>query len=286
MNWMTPIFPFLILSQAVIMAYHTSFLPRRTFFLPSIPSCENDDYKCHRTANTISMKVSKGKSKTSRSKGCTIASRNQERMKVAGRRGTKRFVDPNKLFIGNLSYQVTESDLTSFLRDNGIPDAHVNSLKIIRDWRTGESKGYGFVQFTDPIFATSALELIRNKELQGRIVRFDQGKKKDADPIVIVKKTRQEDIVTEEDAALADAIAEVEEFDVDNLLVDGYDDKELFPDFDDDADDEFEYDGVYEEEYLMPLEGEEEMNNMNREQRREAEKRRKKRKIQGKGFGN
>jgi len=258
-----------LLFPTLTTAYQNAFIPRT--FLPSVSYTP-----------MITMKVSRGKSKSSRGKGCTIATRNYERMKTAGRRGTKRFIDPNKIFVGNLAYSAKEEDVRNFLNENGVPDAHFVSVKIIRDWRTHESKGYGFIQFMDPIFATSALELIRNKKLLGRVVRLDQGKKKQPETVYVVKKKDIAEAKTEEELVLGNAIAEADEFYTDDM--DEYTD-DIFADVDDDEDD-FEYDGVYEEEFLTEDDDDDkDLKNMNREKRREAAKSKKKRKKPANGFG-
>lgn len=56
----------------------------------------------------------------------------------------------------------------------------IESIKIIRDWKTGQSKGYGFVQFYEPMIATSAMESVnkgpgRGWRIKGRRIRLDQG---------------------------------------------------------------------------------------------------------------
>lgn len=57
------------------------------------------------------MKVS-SKSKRNRSnKSSHLIELNNERLATAGRPGTKSFMDPNKLFIGNLHYDATESHI-------------------------------------------------------------------------------------------------------------------------------------------------------------------------------
>jgi RNA recognition motif-containing protein len=49
------------------------------------------------------------------------------------------------IYVGNLSYQISEEELENLFRDFG----QVESAKIIRDRATGRSKGFGFVEMTD-----------------------------------------------------------------------------------------------------------------------------------------
>ena len=304
----------------------SSFLPgNQRIFKSSITTTTIDEKERKDDNHLLTMKVSKGKSKQSRSKGSHIALTNEARMKSAGRRGTKKFLDPNKVFIGNLSYNTTENDLRSFLFDKdyhpknakgrftggggggGLQESNVVNVKIIRDWKTGKSKGYGFIQFVSPIYATSAIEWIKGKRLMGRILRLDQGKKKDVDPLLLItndkkKKKKKTTVDTEEDVilhALNEAEDNYEEMEVDSednsqafigeLDLDQFDDSILFDDEDEDDDDDdgFQYDGVYIEEFLPDDDDDEkDESQMNREQRREAAKNKKKRRKPGKGFGN
>lgn len=138
--------------------------------------------------STLTMKVSKGKSKHGKSN--SLHTKNQFRVRTAGKPGDKYFMDPNKVFIGNLPFKATKQDLEKFLIGILGNMHNVESVKVITDWKTGIGKGYGFVQFMDPMYATSAIELIKGKKLMGRVVRFDQGKKKDDDinRVLFVKK--------------------------------------------------------------------------------------------------
>lgn len=271
------------------------------------------------------MKVGRGRAKSSRSKGSTVAVENDRRLAAAGRPGTKRFVDPLKVFVGNLAYDATEDDLVDFLTEHLIGKGadrarlreRITSVKVVRDWRTNESKGYGFVQFASAIFATSALEAVRNKKLKGRVVRLDQGQKKRPDPVVLVERKRRAPVDEESrviDGALDDAEGKKDDDakndvddndsnkddddglfveDDDGLVVDNTSFEELLSDAvlfagmedDEEDDDDFEFDGVYKEEYLDDEE-EEEAKPLNRAQRREAAKSKKKRRKPANGFGN
>jgi heterogeneous nuclear ribonucleoprotein A1/A3 len=68
-----------------------------------------------------------------------------------------------KLYIGNLPYGTTETDVASFF--SGV--AEVEEIKIIMDRDTGRSRGFGFVTFTNSDDAQSALAL-NGQEMQGR----------------------------------------------------------------------------------------------------------------------
>ena len=234
-----------------------------------------------------------------------------QRVKTAGRVGTKRFVDPCKVFVGNLPYTTTAQQLKDFvLTTMGQTNLVVHSTKIIKEWKTGKSKGYGFIMFTDPIYATVCMEVVHNKVLDGRHVTVSQGKKKDQDNILFIKKKKkqeEENLLSDEDQAIVSGLEEAEsdeeEIDVDLDLdedgipifrdIDASDaedlelDAKLFGivggDGDDDDDDDYsDIDGVFLErgpiyEDMDP--------NLNREQRREAARRMKRKKMPHKGFG-
>lgn len=149
-------------------------------------------------SSPLVMRVSRRGSKL-RGQDFSVSKLNEDRKSNAGKKGGVNFVDPNKLFVGNLAFSVTEDQLLSWFESKGY-GTHVSSCKIIRDWRTGNSKGYAFASFTDPIFATSAMASLRNHELDGRIVRLSQGqrKKTEAEVAFVTEDRRGVSDLTEE----------------------------------------------------------------------------------------
>jgi RNA recognition motif-containing protein len=230
-----------------------------------------------------------------------LMSLHSQRIKTAGRKGTKRFVDPCKVFVGNLPYDVDGEQMAAFILNTmGQSRLILHSAKVIHDWKTGQSKGYGFVEFTDPIFATVCMDVCHNKLLNGRPVSVSQGKKKDQEnALYVVKKKKAE---TEEDSVIENALElaenneeeyEAEELDVDEdgIAVFGdNDDADIELDAqlfgltaDDEEDDDDDIDGIFLEQkskYHLDMDP-----NLNREQRREAARRIKKKKLPSKGFG-
>ena len=155
------------------------------------------------SSNYLTMKVG-GSSKRSRnSKASQIIELNNERLQTAGRPGTKNFIDPNKLFIGNLPYDATEADITSlFAQHWHIPldsvGERIESIKIIKDWKTNQSKGYGFIQFYEPMIATSTMESVNKGKgegwkINGRRIRLDQGKRKENEEEKRLKRKKKEE---------------------------------------------------------------------------------------------
>ena len=70
----------------------------------------------------------------------------------------------NKLYVGNLSYSLTEEDLKKFFAEAG----SVESATIITDKISGRSKGFGFVEMSSEEEAKKAVESFDGKELDGR----------------------------------------------------------------------------------------------------------------------
>ncbi len=69
-----------------------------------------------------------------------------------------------KLFVGNLPYTMTESDLQEMFASHGA----IESVAVITDRDTGRSKGFGFVEFSSDDEANAAIEALNNSEVQGR----------------------------------------------------------------------------------------------------------------------
>lgn len=73
------------------------------------------------------------------------------------------------IYVGNLSYEVTEEDLQKAFEGFG----QIESIKIIKDNYSGKSKGFGFVEMTNNADAQSAINDLNNKELKGRILKVN-----------------------------------------------------------------------------------------------------------------
>lgn len=71
-----------------------------------------------------------------------------------------------KIYVGNLSYQASAEDLTSFFQTYG----NVIDAKIITDRDSGRSKGFGFVTFETPEAANAAVAS-DGTEVKGRALK-------------------------------------------------------------------------------------------------------------------
>ncbi len=77
-----------------------------------------------------------------------------------------------KLYVGNLSYEVTEDDLRLALEDFG----KIDSITIIADKHTGQSKGFGFVEMPSKTEAQAAIDTLNGKELKGRELTVNEAR--------------------------------------------------------------------------------------------------------------
>jgi RNA recognition motif-containing protein len=77
-----------------------------------------------------------------------------------------------KIYVGNLSYEVTEEDLRTALEQFG----QVESVTIIKDKHSGQSKGFGFVEMPSKAEGQSAIEGLNGKELKGRALNVNEAR--------------------------------------------------------------------------------------------------------------
>ena len=76
------------------------------------------------------------------------------------------------LYVGNLSYDLSEDELRSAFEQFG----SVSSCNIIIDRDTGRSKGFGFVEMDDNGEAEAAIEALNESPLKGRPLRVNQAR--------------------------------------------------------------------------------------------------------------
>ena len=77
-----------------------------------------------------------------------------------------------KLYVGNLSYNVTNSDLEQMFAAYG----SVRSAEVIQDRDTGRSKGFGFVEMADDNAAREAISGLHEKEHDGRALTVNEAR--------------------------------------------------------------------------------------------------------------
>lgn len=76
------------------------------------------------------------------------------------------------LYVGNLSYKLSESQLTDLFSQFG----EVKSAKIIKDQATGQSKGFGFVEMSSGDGGQQAMQALNGKEVEGRKIIVNEAR--------------------------------------------------------------------------------------------------------------
>ena len=77
-----------------------------------------------------------------------------------------------KLYVGNLTYETTASELESLFGQFGT----VQSAQVISDRDTGRSKGFGFVEMGTDQEAQAAIAGLSGKEVNGRSLTVNEAK--------------------------------------------------------------------------------------------------------------
>jgi RNA recognition motif-containing protein len=83
-----------------------------------------------------------------------------------------------KLYVGNLTYGVNESDLEALFAPYGT----VQSAQIIVDRDTNRSKGFGFVEMDTDAQAQAAIQALNGNEHDGRNLTVNEAKPREARP--------------------------------------------------------------------------------------------------------
>ena len=83
-----------------------------------------------------------------------------------------------KLFVGSLSWGVTDDQLKDFFAAAGT----VVSAKVIVDRDTNRSKGFGFVEMSSDDEAKKAVDELNNKELDGRAINVSEARPREERP--------------------------------------------------------------------------------------------------------
>ncbi len=83
-------------------------------------------------------------------------------------------METTKLYVGNLSYSVTDSSLSELFSEHG----NVTSAKVIMDRDTGRSKGFAFVEMSDQAECQKAIDALNGKDHDGRALKVNEAKPK------------------------------------------------------------------------------------------------------------
>ncbi len=82
------------------------------------------------------------------------------------------------IYVGNLSYKMTDEDLRKLFSDFGT----VAESKIVSDRDTGRSKGFGFVEMPNQAEGEEAIRQLNGKEIEGRSINVNIAKPKEDKP--------------------------------------------------------------------------------------------------------
>ncbi len=77
-----------------------------------------------------------------------------------------------KLYVGNLTYEVTDSTLEQMFAPHG----NVQSAQVIMDRDTGRSKGFGFVEMNSDQEAQAAIAALNGQQAGGRTLTVNEAK--------------------------------------------------------------------------------------------------------------
>jgi cold-inducible RNA-binding protein len=77
-----------------------------------------------------------------------------------------------KLYVGNLGYAVTDSELMQLFQPHGT----VESVQIIMDRDTGRSKGFAFVEMSSDEEAQAAIAALNGQEVAGRALTVNEAR--------------------------------------------------------------------------------------------------------------
>jgi RNA recognition motif-containing protein len=78
------------------------------------------------------------------------------------------------LFVGNMSFNTTESDLRSIFE----PFGEIARVNVITDRDTGRARGFAFVEMTNDDEAAKAIAALNGKEVDGRALNVNEARPK------------------------------------------------------------------------------------------------------------
>ncbi len=82
-----------------------------------------------------------------------------------------------KLHVGNLSKQVTDSQLNEL----AVPYGKVVSAEIVMDRSAGQSKGFGFVEFSTVDEGRAAIDGLNGREIDGQALKVSEARTRSSD---------------------------------------------------------------------------------------------------------
>lgn len=80
-----------------------------------------------------------------------------------------------KLYVGNLGFNVTDKDLESAFSQAGV----CQSVSVITDKFSGQSRGFGFVEMSSSAEAQAAIQQLNGTDLKGRLMKVNEARDRD-----------------------------------------------------------------------------------------------------------
>ena len=101
-----------------------------------------------------------------------LSIKNADKYPLPKGNGEKEKKVSKKLYVGNLSYKVTEDDLKDLFGEFG----SVTEVNVITDRETGRPRGFAFVEMDSDDEATKAINSLNGKELQDREIVVNEAR--------------------------------------------------------------------------------------------------------------
>ncbi|MBN3040404.1 MAG: RNA-binding protein [Candidatus Omnitrophica bacterium] len=83
--------------------------------------------------------------------------------------------EEKKIYIGNLEFSVTESDLAKALEEKNL---NAKEIVVIMDKYSGRSKGFGFAEFETAEDTQKAIDALNGQEIKGRALKVNKAQKR------------------------------------------------------------------------------------------------------------
>jgi RNA recognition motif-containing protein len=80
-----------------------------------------------------------------------------------------------RLYVGNLSYSVSETELRDVFSEEG---RSVKEVKVVLDRDTGRPRGFAFVEMDTEADATAAIETLNGREILGRPINVSEARER------------------------------------------------------------------------------------------------------------
>ena len=79
-----------------------------------------------------------------------------------------------KVYVGNISNSTTDAEFNDLAKQFGTPE----SATIVKDRGTGQSRGFGFIEFKSTAEAQAAIAGLNGKEVGGRVLKVNESQPK------------------------------------------------------------------------------------------------------------